>query len=243
MTAEQVQEVADERSGTMEERQASGGRSADEGGQRARQCPSGGRSASSRHEALRISQASEPRGRRASYRHPHRLHHRHRHPRRLHHRHRHHHRPHQQHHHRRQTEPQAAAVRLARREGREPTGSRRRHLHKNFETRSRVAARTESGRYSGLGVNGCPLEGTWQQMSPPRLRAGRVKLAAGPRALRFQTGPTRAPRSPEGLPGVSGRAGEPARPQPTSPRTSHPGHPGHSPLLGVNGAVFCCFTL
>ena len=99
-------------------------------------------------------------------------------------------------------------------------------MHKNFETRSRVAARTENGRYSGLGVNGCPLEGTWQQMSPPRLRAGSVKLAAGPRALRFQTGPTRAPRSPEGLPGVSGRAGEPARPQPTSPRISHPGHLG-----------------
>ena len=37
---------------------------------------------------------------------------------------------------------------------------------------------------SGLGVIGCPLEGTWQQMSPPRLRAGRVKLAAGPWALR-----------------------------------------------------------
>ena len=141
------------------------------------------------------------------------------------------------HRHRRQTEPQAAAVRLARREGREPTGSRRRHLHKNFETRSRVAARTENGQCSGLGVNGCPLEGTWQQMSPPRLRAGSVKLAAGPRALRFQTGPTRAPRSPEGLPGVSGRAGEPARPQPTSPRISHPGHPGH-PGLGSAAAHF-----
>ena len=73
--------------------------------------------------------------------------------------------------------------------------------------RPRAAARTESSRYSGLGVNGCPLEGTWQQMSPPRLRAGSVKLAAGPRALRFQTGPTRAPRSPEGG-GTPGRQRE-----------------------------------